>query len=531
MEQPAEQHYDVVIIGGALAGAATAILMLRARPDLRVIIVERSPAFSRRVGEATVEVSGYFLSRVLGLTEHLNQAHLVKQGMRFWFYNESARILPDCSEIGGKYLARVPAYQVDRAVLDEEVLRRAEGLGAKVLRPATTTRVRLSPGGTQTVEVRTAAGSQTCSGRWVIDASGVAAVLARQEGWWQPNGAHPTSACWARWTGVKNWDGYDLSSKYPDWSAACHGLRFTATNHMVGPGWWAWFIPLKGEQVSIGVVFDERFVEWPKEGPLGERLKGFLSRHPVARELMIDARWMAGDVHFRKHLPYSSTRMAGDGFVLVGDAAGFIDPFYSPGMDWASFTVASAAKLVLAQLAGDGIGPMVADHNARFTRSYGRWFEAIYRDKYEYLGDYELMRLAFLLDLGLYYLGVASQPYKRGVVAFQEPMFSTTPSTPFYYLIRTYNRRLARMAAARRRRGTWGRSNDRRRFLFAGYTFSARSAWPLAKAFAGWAWLEATEGWRTWFRGPAGIVNGRAATPSKPEGASHVGQFSEAVGP
>src|SRR5436309_11509484 len=129
-------NYDAVVIGGALSGASTAILLLREQPGLRVLIVEKSTAFTRRVGEATVEISAYFLSRVLGLTQYLNEAHLVKQGMRFWFCNEQAQSLEDCSEIGGSYLARVPAYQVDRSTLDEEVLRRACALGAELLRPA-----------------------------------------------------------------------------------------------------------------------------------------------------------------------------------------------------------------------------------------------------------------------------------------------------------------------------------------------------------------------------------------------------------
>ena len=60
-----ESSYDVIIIGGALAGAASAILLLREQPKLRVLIIEKSTQFSRRVGEATVELSAYFIGRVL----------------------------------------------------------------------------------------------------------------------------------------------------------------------------------------------------------------------------------------------------------------------------------------------------------------------------------------------------------------------------------------------------------------------------------------------------------------------------------
>ena len=505
MNQPgsSEAAYDVAIVGGALAGAATAILLLREEPKLRVLIIEKSTAFTRRVGEATVEVSGYFLGRVLGLTQYLNEAHLVKQGMRFWFFNDRAQSLDECSEIGGRYLSRIPAYQVDRAALDEEVLRRAAGLGATLLRPASVARVQLVPGGRQIIEIRQPERAQKIFARWVVDASGVAALLARQEGWWRPNTLHPTTAVWARWTGVKDWDGVELASKFPKWSMVCHGIRATATNHFTGPGWWAWCIPLKGGDVSIGIVFDQRLATWPEEGPLGERLKSFLMRHPVARELMRDAQWREGDVHWRKNLPYYSTTFAGDGFVLVGDAAAFLDPFYSPGMDWISFTASAAADLISAQKQGTDLTRRIKKHNQDFGRSYQQWFQALYQDKYEYMGDFDLMRLAFLMDLGLYYFGVASQPYKRGAKALLEPVFSTPPSVPFFHFIRTYNRRFAQIARGRRDRNQWGKHNDRSRFLFRGYTFSSSSGWPLVRAAAGWLGLELSEGWRTWFSSPA----------------------------
>ena len=514
MNPPSERSYDVVIIGGALSGAATAILLLRERPDLRVLIVEKSPAFTRRVGEATVEVSCYFLGRVLGLTQYLNEAHLAKQGMRFWFYNEHSRTLDQSSEIGGRYLVRVPAFQVDRSTLDEEVLRRAVALGAELRRPASVQKVELVAGGRQTVMVREGERVETISARWVVDASGVAALLSRQNGWWRANAEHPTTAVWSRWRGVKDWDGLELAQKFPMWAKGCHGIRGTATNHLVGDGWWAWIIPLKGGDVSIGVVFDQRLVEWPEGGSLGRRLKDFLCRHPVGKELLADAQWLESDVHWRKNLPYFSTTYAGDGFALVGDAGAFIDPFYSPGMDWIAFTAVTTSDLILAQQRGEDVAPLVERHNRVFTRSYARWFEGVYKDKYEYLGDYDLMRLAFLLDLGMYYLGVASQPFKRGIDGLRDPVFSTKPSVPFYHLMRTYDRRFAAMARVRRRRGVWGRNNAGRRFMFGGYTFAGSSSMPIVTALLGWLRLEITEGWRSWF---ASVQKAKPALKSMPE--------------
>ena len=117
--------YDVVVVGGSLSGAATATLLLRKNPGLKLLVIEKSTRFTRRVGEATVEVSAFFLGRILGMTQHLNESHLVKQGMRFWFSNDEVASLDQASELGGRYQVRLPSYQLDRAVFDEEVLRRA----------------------------------------------------------------------------------------------------------------------------------------------------------------------------------------------------------------------------------------------------------------------------------------------------------------------------------------------------------------------------------------------------------------------
>ncbi|MCG8458836.1 MAG: tryptophan 7-halogenase, partial [Holophagales bacterium] len=79
-----DASYDVVVIGGAFAGSALALLLRRFRPATRILLVERSPRFERKVGEATVEISGIFLHRVLGLSDHLSREHLPRRGRRYW---------------------------------------------------------------------------------------------------------------------------------------------------------------------------------------------------------------------------------------------------------------------------------------------------------------------------------------------------------------------------------------------------------------------------------------------------------------
>ena len=500
MDSASTYDWDVVVLGGALAGSATACLLRRRNPQLRVLILERSQQLKRRVGESTVEISAYFLGRILGLTDHLLEKHIPKQGMRFWFANDQARALDQCSETGPRYNVRLPGYQVDRAVLDEHVLATAVSEGAVSKRSVRIRQVRLVEGGAQTVEWDDAGGTtHHTTTRWVVDASGVAAILARQEGWHVPNHAHPTATCWSRWTGVRSLDGRELSSKYPAWASRVKALRSTATNHITGRGWWAWFIPLKGGDVSVGVVYDQRLTELPPGPNLGERLRTMLDTHPVARELLVEAQWREGDVHFRRNLAYSSSTYATDGAVVVGDAAAFIDPFYSPGMDWISFSTSAAANLIIESFRGRPVAPRVAKHNANFRQSYERWFRALYLNKYYYMGDFDLMTLAFRLDLGLYYVGIVTQPFKHGNHILESPPFTHRRSEFPYRIMSFYNRRFVAIAESRHRRGVFGRNNDRHHFGFISYEFNRRLPVRLAGLFCLWAGLELREGWRTWF--------------------------------
>ena len=69
-----ELEYDVVIIGGAFSGAATALMLKREQPKARVLIIEKTAAFDRKVGESTTEVSSCYMTRILGLAHYLGPA-------------------------------------------------------------------------------------------------------------------------------------------------------------------------------------------------------------------------------------------------------------------------------------------------------------------------------------------------------------------------------------------------------------------------------------------------------------------------
>src|SRR5438477_10639198 len=127
-----EFDYDVVIIGGAFSGAATALVLKRKHPAARVLIIEKSAGFDRKVGESTTELSSCYMTRLLGLTNYLGHHHLAKQGLRMWFANQPDQAFDDCVELGAKYQARLPTLQVHRRTRDQHTPDTADAAGCEV---------------------------------------------------------------------------------------------------------------------------------------------------------------------------------------------------------------------------------------------------------------------------------------------------------------------------------------------------------------------------------------------------------------
>ena len=90
----------------------------------------------------------------------------------------------------------------------------------------------------------------------------------------------PINSIWARFKGVRDWDGYEVRQEFPSYSKAVNAGRQWATNHLTGYGWWCWIIPLKGGDTSIGLVYDRRLYTPPEGANLAERLKKHLMLNP-----------------------------------------------------------------------------------------------------------------------------------------------------------------------------------------------------------------------------------------------------------
>ena len=221
MQGGMQESYDVAVIGGAFSGAATALLLRRERPELKVIVIERAAHFDRKVGEATTEISGCFLTKRLALSHHLCHQHVIKNGLRFWFSDSTNDEFERCGELGAFYQVRLPSFQVDREVLDEHVLSLAVEAGAELLRPAKIASVEFSECGSSRLTVERSGEKHAITARWVIDASGRASLLARQFGLLRNLPEHPTNAIWARFRNVKDWDGYDLLNRFPEYARSC----------------------------------------------------------------------------------------------------------------------------------------------------------------------------------------------------------------------------------------------------------------------------------------------------------------------
>jgi flavin-dependent dehydrogenase len=392
---------DVAILGAGMGGGLLARQLAREMPGQRIGVFDKDTETSYKVGESTVEIGSSYMIRRVGLSRYLYENHLPKNGLRYFFDDENKSAeLTEMSEIGTINLPFHPAFQVDRARLDADLQDMNQRAGIGVHLGARVTDLELgSDGAAHRFRIEREGRSDQVECRWLLDATGRAALLSRALGLRVRDETHRLHSVWGRFEGVADVDDWGD----PAFTARVrHTSRGISTIHFCYPGYWIWFIPLGGGVTSIG------FVGEPPVDPASMRseagFRAFLESHRAIASLLTHAKPI--DTASLKNFTYGTRRFfSRDRWGLIGEAAAFGDPLYSPGADFIAIENDFLCDLVRRDLGGEA-----DDEVARRVDLYDDFmafrYEAamrLYRGLYGMLGSYELMRLKWDFDIGCYY--------------------------------------------------------------------------------------------------------------------------------
>jgi flavin-dependent dehydrogenase len=306
-------EYDVIVIGGGPAGSTVSTLIADAGYSTGLFERERFPRF--HIGESLIPET-YWVLKKLGMLEKMQRSHFVKK-YSVQFVNANGKLSAPFYFWDNKPHECSQTWQVSRSEFDLMMLdnAREHGVdaheGVHVLEVLfdgdRATGVRIKDGDGVRREIRATV---------VVDASGQAAMLQNRFKLrlWDP--VLNKGAIWTYWEGAYRDTGRDEGATMVLQTADRQG--------------WFWYIPLHDNIVSVGVVapFDHLFKNRPgHEQTYNEEVE----KCPAVKQRVSGATRVTGYFVTRDY-SYRSKQVAGDGWVLVGDAFGFLDPLYSSGV-------------------------------------------------------------------------------------------------------------------------------------------------------------------------------------------------------
>lgn len=362
-----DPSYDCIVMGAGPAGSTVATLVAQA--GFSVLLVERERFPRRHVGESLMPDS-YFVFERMGLLDKMRSSGYAKKvGVQFVNHagRESAPFLfrwndpRECSETW-----HVPRPEFDQMLFDHAAATGAEcHQGVRVLdvlmEGDRATGVRLQYDGPDgkpaTCEVRA---------KVVVDATGQQALLGQKLGVRKVNPALKKAAIWGHFRGAAR----DTE----------HGGVYTIVLHTDQRKSWFWYIPQADDVVSVGVVGDNEYLLKGRGAPADAFFEEV--RKCPAVEGRLEGSELVDELVVAKEFSYVTDRSAGDGWVLVGDAWGFIDPVYSSGVFFALKSGQVASDCIIKALeAGDTsaatLGAWVGDFKEK-TNFVRQLVEAFY---------------------------------------------------------------------------------------------------------------------------------------------------------
>lgn len=399
-----EAATDVLIMGGGLAGLSLAIQLRQRDPGIRVVVIERrmhpvrEAAF--KVGESTVEIGAHYFAQTLGLKQHLESEQIRKFGFRF-FFSEGQHDVSACTEVGVSQILPTPSWQLDRGRFENFLGEHARSLGVEFIDGAVVRGIELgSDDALHQVRYQRDAETGTCTAHWLVDASGRAGLLKRKLDLAQPNN-HDANAVWWRVDGhvdPNQW-GDD-----PQWLARCTPPdRWRSTNHMCGPGYWFWLIPLSSGAHSLGIVCDAAM--HPLETMnTHDKAMDWLRQHQPQVAASLDTPGHAlQDFLFLRHFSYGCRQVfSADRWALTGEAGLFLDPFYSPGSDFIAISNGYICDMIEKDRAGTPFAPYADIYQNLYFSFYANTL-TLYQDQYPLFGDALVMPLKVIWDYTYYW--------------------------------------------------------------------------------------------------------------------------------
>jgi len=405
MKKPHHPHsFDVVILGGGLAGLCLARQLVRDEPGIGVLILEKNqhpvPEAAFKVGESSVELAAWYFEKQLGLGDHIQQSQLPKWGLRFFFNKPHYKHIGEGLELGVSKRFPVPSYQLDRGRLENFMAGEMDQLGVRFQDGARVTGVDINEDGHKVRYLKE--GEETeVTARWVVDAGGRAAILKRKLGL-EEDTPHKINSVWFRLEAPVRVDDWGIFSTTHEGKGA-NITRWLSTNHLMGAGYWVWLIPLASGCTSIGIVADPRLHPLNTMNSFSKALEWLEKYEPQCGEQIrkLESHFM--DFKALKHFSHGCKQLfSGERWAMTGEAGYFLDPFYSPGSDFIAINNTFLSALILRDLKGRPINGQAAIYDRLFKALYQNTL-VTYKDLYHLFGNPTVMTFKIIWDYVVYW--------------------------------------------------------------------------------------------------------------------------------
>ena len=346
---------DVLVVGGGPAGSTISTLLAEQGWNVHVLEKDSHPRF--HIGESLLPQSVPMLRR-LGVLPEVEKIGIIKYGAELVSYRHGRSQMFYFAKAFDE--SQPYAFEVKRAEFDAILAKNAAARGARFHEGLKALRVEFRRGAPSLVHAQDRQG-QSClwEARFVVDASGRDTFLSGQLGGKERSKKHGSAAVFGHFEGVTRLTGMDEGNITAGW---------------LDDGW-CWLIPFKDGTMSVGVVCHPDYIK-SRRTSLDQFLLDTLRQSPPIAKRMAKARALT-PTYAAANFSYRRQTMAGDGYLMIGDAFAFIDPVFSSGVHLALNSGTIGADVVDAFLRGS---PDYAakvkrfEHNVRRGIDTFSWF-------------------------------------------------------------------------------------------------------------------------------------------------------------